>query len=185
MSQEWQIVVIFFGKTIERSYTGEKDDHFYVKSFYPVQKYNMPWRHNVIHKFEINPVLLDKGFETKELKWSFKMDSDEFKNLKIFFDSYYDSFIDETFLSLFLEQPSKQVLFLSFNGYMLEEFIDKRLWRNEAPRDLNKTPIVPIGQYESKTEGFYKKISVSLISLTFYLDWWLFDHEWPWEPNRP
>jgi hypothetical protein len=43
---------------------------------------------------------------------------------------------------------------------MLDEFVDKKLWRNEAPGDLVKTPIIPIGQYESKTEGFYKKISV-------------------------
>jgi hypothetical protein len=31
------------------------------------------------------------------------MDADEVRNLKIFFDSYYNSFVDETFLSLFLE----------------------------------------------------------------------------------
>lgn len=73
------------------------------------------------------------------------MDSDEIRNLKIFFDSYYNTFVDETFLSLFLEKPSNLVLYLSFNGYMMDEEIDKKLWRNEAPGDANKTPIIPIG----------------------------------------
>ena len=101
----------------------------------------------MIRKDELSPARIESGFLTRNLKWVFSMDSDEYQNIKIFFDSYYDSFVDETFLSLFLEKPSNLVLYLSFNGYMLDTIVDTKHWKNEAPNDPD-TRIDPRGQYE-------------------------------------
>ena len=75
---------------------------------------------------------------------NFIKDQSEFRNIKIFFDSYFNSFMDETFLSLFLEKPSNQVIYLSFNGFMLEDFVS-RPWLNTAHGEVTPTEINPAG----------------------------------------
>jgi hypothetical protein len=48
------------GKTIE-SNLGDDGKTFYIKTFYPVNKYNLPWRSNEIEKEELHPNLISKG----------------------------------------------------------------------------------------------------------------------------
>jgi hypothetical protein len=122
-------------------------------AYFPASFLGVPWQQKVLSTFPQTP---SDELKLEHLTLSFHKIAIE--DLKIFIDSYHNAFLDETFFSQFLDEPTIKILDLPFKYIKFNPKTGEQVWVNEA---AGKAQIVPYVNYKKGEESyFYQEISV-------------------------
>ena len=155
-SDQWHFVVFMIGRDIENFLD---QNHFAITAFYPDTIPNRPWHTKHYSIANARRVILREGFTLDGLSFDFNTNTNSFYDIKVFFDSFNNGFIDESLLSTFIKPTTRLVLDLPFRYIDLKVFE----WINLASKNSARK-IQPQDQYinqDYNSDYYFNDVSVN------------------------